>query len=76
MLYTVEEAKQRIPEMLRRIALSSIETMMCLDKYAITSYEFESRLMAMQGYMSQLWKMYMTICKEPKKMDKVNRKTP
>jgi hypothetical protein len=76
MPFTLEEAKQRIPEMLRRIALSSVDAVICLDKYSIDSQEFEMRIMAMQGYMNHLWKLYMIVCKTPKTVRDASRGMP
>lgn len=69
-LYTADEAKRRIPLVLKRVALTAIDATMILDTHRVCSRRFEVDLMALQGYISHLWKLVMIVAKEPKKQQK------
>lgn len=67
--YTPEEAKARIPLMLKRAALEAIDCAIQLDHYPVNSREVESRVMALQGYVGHLLKLCFVVWREPKKKE-------
>ena len=66
-MFSPEEARARIPTVLKRIALQAIDAAIVLDKHPVNSREFESRVLAIQGYVGHLIKLCFVVWKEPKK---------
>lgn len=63
MPFTKDQAKARLPLMLKRVALSAIDLVMKLDHYSVTSREVETCIMALEGYLAHTFKLYMTVVK-------------
>lgn len=68
-MFTPEEAEARIPTVLKRVALQAIDAAIALDKYPVNSREFESRVLATQGYVGHLIKLCFIVWREPKKTE-------
>ena len=66
-MFTPEEAKDRIPEVLRSTALEVIDCMIQLDTCPVNSREVESHILAIQGYVGHLVKLCYVIWRAPKK---------
>lgn len=64
-VFTPKEAEEMIPSIVTRIAQLAVDCAIQLDKYPITSYAVESRIMAIQGYANLLVKCAKTIWRNP-----------
>ena len=62
--YTKEQAEQRFPIVLKRIALSCVECMSKLDTYPINSYEIESEVYTIKGLCGHLVRLAHVVYRE------------
>jgi hypothetical protein len=60
-LYTEEEARGRIPDLARRVALDSVNLVITLDRYPVESAEVERTLWAFSGEVGLLSKLIHTV---------------
>jgi len=66
-IYTRQQAEERIPIVLRRIALCSVECMLKLEKHPFTSYEVESEIFTLEGLIGHLIKLAHVIYRDEAK---------
>ncbi|GAI91925.1 unnamed protein product [marine sediment metagenome] len=65
-MITPAEAEARVPIILKRLALSSIDCMIKLDTCKLNSREIESRILEITGYIGLLNKCVYIVWRAPK----------
>ena len=62
--YTEEEARARIPDLARRVALDAVNLVITLDRHPVESAEVERTLWAFSGEVGLLSKLIHTVLRD------------